>query len=129
VTPLRVEADALHRALFRRPTPERLLTSYEDMAFAYGLSEAGDPLLARAIAQGTDLEALELALRRRDPRNFVTIRMCAVAYLAECDGEHYRDFVNDRPARIRGFATLAAALWRTVRLRARGRRLLRRIDG
>jgi hypothetical protein len=69
-------------------------------------------LLARAIARGADLEAIELALRLTRRQNAITHRVHILSFLIESDAKHAERFRNTDRARLRAFRSLA---WHTLR--------------
>ncbi len=111
---LRVEAAALHRALFGRDVPDEIARHY---AAAHGhaltkVSDAERAWMARAL--GSDLEALEIAVRILRPDPVLTRKMRLLAYVAEAFPGYYGDFVSEEPRRLRTFLALGWHGARTV---------------
>lgn len=109
---LEAEAAAIHRALFGREVPRDLARRYAD-AHPHALTRVTDAeraWMARAV--GTDLEALEVVLRRRRPDHVLCRKFRLLATLSEASPEYYDDFVNETSGRIGAFWTLA---WHGIR--------------
>jgi hypothetical protein len=121
---LREQANRVHQAIFGGDAPGELQRQYALAIASAPLAEAGGVDVERALRSGADLEALELVLRRRQPRNPLTQRFQTMCYLAEARPEYYARFVNDE----RRFAAAAAALLfhavRSAWLYCKGRVLL-----
>lgn len=122
---LRVEANQLHRALFGHDAPEEVQRQYASALADRPLADWPHLDLERLIARGADLEALELALRRRRRRNALTQRFQALCYLAEVRSENFERFVNERRRRPAGWLILGLHVLRSVYKLAKGRRLMR----
>jgi len=118
------EARAVYRALFQRDPSEELVERY--VAALDGVSLAEWPAIdfAALVDHGVDLEALEIAARRRNRRNAVTQRFQVVSYLAEAQAAHFNQFVNDRQQFLAATITLSAHLLRSIYKLLKGRRLL-----
>ena len=84
------------------------------------------PALAELIAHEADLEAAELALRRRDPHNPLTQRFQTACYLAEARPEHYGVFVNEKAAFLPAWLSLSGHALRTAWKYLKGLYLLRK---
>lgn len=84
-------------------------------------------LMRRAIAQDSDVEALEFALRLSNRRNVFTKKLHVLAFLIESDPRYVHRFLNDTPSRARAYLTLGAHTLRAVWKYAVGRRLRRRL--
>jgi hypothetical protein len=70
----------------------------------------GDRLVTRLVERGSDLSAVELALRRRNPTNALTTSALLMLSLAEARPEYYFLFVEEKPSRLRAWTRLAAAV-------------------
>jgi hypothetical protein len=108
----RAEANCLHRALFGRDAPEEVQTQYVNALQGAVLADFPRCDLGRLIERGIDLEALELALRRRARVNGLTQRFHALCYLVEVRPEYYARFVNEPPHFTTGVLVLA---WHVIR--------------
>jgi len=119
------EADHIHRALFGRAAPADLQRQYvsamRDAPVAGALPLALDMLMEA----GVDLEALELALRRRQPRNALTQRFQVLCYLAEVQPANYGRFVTERRRFLAGSLTLGMHIVRSMYKLVKGMWLLR----
>jgi len=122
---LRAEANHLHRALFGGDAPEEVREQYASALQAAPLAEVPRCDLSRLIARGLDLEALELALRRRTRVNALSQRFQVLCYLAEARPEYYSRFVNESPRFLVGWLALGLHAVRSVYKLIKGRCLLR----
>jgi hypothetical protein len=124
------EARALHRALFRTDPPPIVVRRYV-AAYEAGLghgSQAEATWLRRVLAGGADLEAMELALRRRN-RNHVLVRKFRImTYIAEGSAGYEAMFVNDRRRAARALVELALAGSRSIWKWCKGQYLLQRLS-
>jgi hypothetical protein len=124
---LRREASALHRAAFGRDVPEEVAQQYAE---AHGVALLRVDITAskwmqRVLEKGADLEALEVALRSRQPDHILCHKLKLLIYIAEAFPEYYADFVNEERRRAGGFYSLALHGLRTVCKYLKGRWLLR----
>jgi hypothetical protein len=122
------EANAIHRALLGCDAPVDLRHQYASALQMAGLGHRAGIDVGRLIDRDADLEAIEIALRRDDPRNPLTQRFHVVCYLAEVRPENYSRFVNERRRCIAGSLTLAGHLFRSAYKYVKGRCLLRSHD-
>jgi hypothetical protein len=117
------EADHIHRALFGRAAPADLQRQYVSAMRDAPVVSAFPPL-DRLMEADVDLEALELALRRRQPRNALTQRFQVVCYLAEVQPANYGRFVTERRRFLEGALTLGMHVVRSMFKLVKGRWLL-----
>jgi len=122
---LALEANHLHRALFGCDAPEELRCQYADAVTSAPLAAVPPVEMARLIADRVDLEALELAMRRRHPRNALTQRFQVVCYLAEARTGNYDRFVSDDRRIFAAWLTLVGHVVRSAYKLAKGHVLLR----
>jgi hypothetical protein len=125
---LNAEARVLHRALFRSDPSAQIIERYV-AAHATGLgacspAEAG--WLQRVLHNGANVSALELVLRRGNPRHVLVRKFRIMSYIAEGSAGYTRTFLNDRPRRARAYAELFTVLLRTIWKFFQGQYLLRR---
>jgi len=125
---LRVEANHIHRALFGHDAPDEVHRQYASALEALPLADWPRINLERLIERGTDLEALELALRRSRRRNALTQRFQVLCYLAEVRSDNFGRFVNERRRWSAGWLILGLHLLRSLYKLAKGRRLMRMHD-
>ena len=92
------------------------------------LKEAGtvpsvriDLILQRSL----DVEAIEFALRRRNPQNLLTKKLLILCYLAESRGAYFTTFVNEQYRPVRSFIKLSFATFRSVYKLVKGQCLIR----
>jgi hypothetical protein len=126
------ECRRLALSLFGIDPPATLVASYQRAVLqsVAGTGAAADEeRVAAAVRRGADLEALEFAWRRRDPKNLLSRKAHLLAFLLETDPRSVHRFVLERPQRLRAPLALAAALARAPWKAWKGRRLLRRLPG
>lgn len=121
----RDEASHIYRALFGGEAPESLRRLYNGALETGSLAPWPQIDVCRLAAEGADLEAIELALRWREPRNALSQRFQVMTYLAEVRVEHYRTFVNEERRFVRGTLTLAMYTGQSFYRWLKGRRLLK----
>jgi hypothetical protein len=119
------EAENIHRVLFDGAASENLKRRYVD-ALQSALEAADAPKLGPLSTAGSDLEAIELALRRKDAQNPVTQRFRVVSYLAEVEPKNFDRFVAERPQFWRGIRALLRGGLRALYLALKGASLVRR---
>lgn len=114
------EADRIHHILFGVAASAELKRRYA-AAIASVPADATQhgPLTFDA---GADLEAIEFALRRKNPFNPLTQRFRVVTYLAEIEPAHFTRFVTERRRFWAGAGALVRAAVRALVLGAKGAR-------
>jgi hypothetical protein len=121
---LHAEANRLHRAFFGGDAPAEVQRQYASALAAARIADIPHPDLAGLVARGVDLEALEMALRRRLPGNGLTQRFQVLCYLVEVRPDSFDRFVNERPRFASGLLTLALHVARSAYKLIKGRCLL-----
>lgn len=121
------EVYALHRAAFGRDVVGEVAQRYAE---AHGVAllrvdMTESKWMQRVLEGGVDLEALEIALRIRQPDHILCRKFKLLIYIAEAFPEYYADFVNEERRRARGFCSLALHGLRTLCKYLKGRWLLR----
>jgi hypothetical protein len=114
------EADRIHRILFGAAASAELKRRYA-VAIA---SVPADVTQHGALTfdARADLEAIEFALRRKDPFNPLTQRFRVVAYLAEIEPAHFMHFVTEQRRFWAGARALVRAAVRALVLGLKGAR-------
>jgi hypothetical protein len=110
------EASAIHRAVFGREVSEEVAKRYAE-AHGVALSRVDitqSRWMQRILEKGADLEALEFALRIRQPDHVLCQKFKLLIYIAEAFPEYYADFVNEAPRRASAFYSLARHGLRTL---------------
>lgn len=121
---LRAEARWLHAALLGTPCPAEVEAAYLAAHDHYCQGDQDSPLLAAIVERRLDAEAVELALRHRNP---VLSRKCRIlVYLLEARPDSYPRLVNPAPRRLEAWWALGWAGARTVWKRLKGEWLVRR---
>jgi hypothetical protein len=80
--------------------------------------------IQRVLREGLDLEAVEYALRRRDPS--ITRKVQILLYVVETLPQYQDDLLNDRDRRLEGWTRLAVATFRSLWKLIKGRTVARR---
>lgn len=103
------EATILFRNFVDRSAaaPASLLRAYEQCRDQLGLPQ--EPVLDQLMAAGSDLHAVEAAMRRRNPENGLTKRALVMLSLAESHPEFQELFVLARPRRVGAWLQLLSA--------------------
>jgi hypothetical protein len=117
---LRAQANYLHRALFGREAPDEVRWQYARVLHRAALVETPRCDLARLMEREVDVEAMEVALRRRNPSNSLTQRFRVLCYLTEARPEYFDRFVNETPALVVGTLTLWFLTLRSLYKLAKG---------
>ncbi len=121
------ESSAIFRALFGQDIPpilvQRFLPVIERLNATASPAELTEHY--RAIEDGADLEALELAGRLTGRLPLLTRKMQAMVALAETLPENQRFYINQRSSFVTGAAAMAWAAAHTALQGAKGLWLLR----
>lgn len=125
---LPAEADALHWTLFGAGAPAEVKQRYAIALETLPLAAAPQCDLAALSKRNVDLEAMEVALRRNNPFNFLTQRFRVLCYLVEARPDYFHRFVNDRPRFFAGALTLGLMTLRSAYKAIKGKWLVKRYD-
>lgn len=109
-TELQREAEFIHRALFRRPMPPQVGERYAAAHQHFCSDPQSWQTMQTIVRKGLDLEAVEMALRRRDPG--VTRKIQILLYAVEVLPDYQNDILNDRDRPVSSWFRLA---WETLR--------------
>jgi hypothetical protein len=127
---LQREAHLLHRALFRiDPTPQivdRYMAAHEAGLGACAPAEAA--WLERVFVSGADLLALELSLRRQNPKHVLVRKFLIMTYIAEGSPGYAAHFLSLRRRAAPAWLELGLALLRSAWKLLKGQYLLRRFS-
>lgn len=121
------EAEVFHQAVFGRPVPGDIREEFVS-ANKILLKDAirVTPVRINLILERSlDVEAIEFALRRKDPQNLLTRKLLILCYLTESRSAYFRTFVNDRYRPVTGFIKLSFAVVRSVYKLVKGHCLIR----
>lgn len=127
---LSLEAAFFHRKIFGWSGSEEILRAYvaanevllknDDCSTLVNI----DFIVKREI----DIEAIEIALRRKYPQNLLTRKLLILCYLAESRSEYFTTFVNEQHQPLRAFLKLSFVSVRSVYKLLKGRWLLWKYD-
>jgi hypothetical protein len=117
---LAAEADRIHCILFGAAASDPLKRRYAAAIASVpaDVTQQG----ALILDAGADLEAIEFALRRKNPFNPLTQRFRIVAYLAEIEPAHFTHFTTERRRFWAAAGALGRAAVRAVYLGLKGAR-------
>ena len=121
------EAEVFHQAIFGRPAPEDIREAFV-AANNILLKEAGKAPSVRIdliLKRSLDVEAIEFALRRRNPQNLLTKKLLILCYLTESRSAYFATFVNEQYRPVRSFIKLSFATFRSVYKLVKGQCLIR----
>jgi hypothetical protein len=118
------EAEVFHRILFGRAAPDEVRRQYAAALAANPISRGGD--IEALIGAGVDLEAVEYALRKKNPANPLTERFRVLCYLVEARPEYFDRFVAERRSFFSGVLALAFHTVRSIYKAIKGGFLARR---
>lgn len=124
------EAEVFHQAIFGRPVPEGIREAFVS-ANETLLKDAKNvsPVRIELILQRSlDVEAIEFALRRRNPQNLLTKKLLILCYLTESRNAYFKTFVNEQYRPVRAFINLSFATCRSVYKLLKGHFLIRMYD-
>ncbi len=126
----RKEARRIHRHLFASPLPplleERYLKALEHQQAAF--SEEERRAFWKALGRAGDLEALELAARKKRKLRILGSRFQLMVRLAETLPEYQKHFVNTGNRRPAAFLSLFWGMVRTLIKKIKGRIMWSRIE-
>lgn len=121
------EAEFFHQAIFGCSVPTDIREAFV-LANQMLLKDVGnatqvniDLILERSL----DVEAIEFALRRRNPQNLLTKKLLILCYLTESRGAYFTTFVNEQYRPARAFIKLSFATFRSVYKLVKGQCLIR----
>jgi len=121
---LGAEADRFHSILFGGSAPEEIKRQYAAALQALPIAPMGS--LETLVKSGADFEAMELALRKKDPFNPLTQRFRVLCYLAEPRPDYFHRFVAERRVFLAAAAAISFAALRSIYLAIKGRYLVRK---
>lgn len=122
------EAERIYHAIFRKPIPSQVKDRYyraSDILFS-GFSPEENQILKKALRDVSDLEALEIAARRKNKMPLLVSRFQLIVHLAESLPANQSVFVNSSDRRISSYISLVFGGVRTLYKCFKGRFLLRR---
>lgn len=124
----RDEAERIYRAIFKAPIPSEIRERYHQAIHILfpGPMQKEDQVLAELLRTVSDLEALELAARRRNKMHPLVFRFRLMVHLAENIPANQRIFVNSSGRRIHSYISLVLGSIRTLYKFLKGSFLLRR---
>ena len=121
------EAEVFHQAIFGRPISQDIRAAFVS-ANQILLNDALNVTPVRIdliLRRSLDVEAIELALRRRNPQNLLTRKFLILCYLTEARSVYFGDFVNEQYRPVRAFISLSFATCRSLYKLLKGHCLIR----
>ncbi|HLA11537.1 MAG TPA: hypothetical protein VJ023_13200 [Pyrinomonadaceae bacterium] len=120
------EAEVFHQAIFGRPAPNEICEAFVSANRLLKQADKVTPVRIDLILQRSlDVEAIEFALRRRNPQNLLTKKLLILCYLTESRSAYFTTFVNEQYAPLRGFIKLSFATFRSAYKLLKGQCLIR----
>jgi hypothetical protein len=120
------EAVYLHESLFRQPMDAEVAQRYEAAHRKLFPDEKTSATVARLISRRLDVEAVELALRRRPSGFQLTRKIQILCYLVEVRPAYQDHFIATRSSRVNAAISLLDAALRTAWKFCKGEYLVRR---
>lgn len=124
------EADLFHRVLLQEPMPlgirARYVEAHQYVFPANELSSRAQEIetIQRVLDQRLDVEAVEMALRRKSPRHLLTQKIHIFLYLVESEPRYYSRFYNDERKRVRSYLILGLLVLQSAFTLLRGMLLI-----
>lgn len=124
------EADFLHEKIFGRPISEDLRAAFvsANEQLLKDAQEFAAVNIDLILQRSMDVEAIEFALRRTNPRNILTKKVLILCYLTEVRRAYYDDFVNEQYRPVGAFISLSLETCRSVYKLVKGLWLIRMYD-
>ena len=124
------EAEVFHQAIFGRPVPQDIREAFvsANQLLLKDSSKVTPVKIDLILERSLDVEAIEFALRRRDPQNLLTKKLLILCYLAEARSAYFSTFVNEERQPVRAFLKLSLATFRSVYKLLKGHLLIRIYD-
>jgi hypothetical protein len=114
------EAEAFHRVLFDEPIPAEIVGRYiEAHEYVFTASELGrrrheSETIETILRRQLDVEAVEMAFRRKGPRHLLTQKFHILLYLVESYGEYASHFYNRERRLVRSYLVLGLLVLQTA---------------
>jgi len=124
------EAEVFHQSIFGRPVPPDIREVFvtANNILLKNAAKVTPVRIDLIIDRSLDVEAIEFALRRRDPQNLLTKKLLILCYLAESRNAYFTAFVNEEPKPVRGFIQVLLATFRSAYKLLKGHFLIRIYD-
>ena len=121
------EAEVFHQAIFGRPVPGDIREAFvsANKLLLKDNKKVTPVRIELILRRSLDVEAIEFALRRRNPQNLLTKKLLILCYLAESRSVYFGTFVNEQYRPVRAFIKLSFATFRSVYKLLKGRCLMR----
>lgn len=125
-TELEMECLYFSETVFGIHPPQAVVDLYEraHQSIFSNVHDGRHDFIRRAVERRFDVEALEMALRFRDPNNLLSKKLAVLVYVLETHPDTAVLFVNREAARFKAYARLGAELVRSACKWAKGRILL-----
>lgn len=112
---LEKECQYFHRFLFRRDPSAEIKAQYQRANLQFMKEECeNNPLIEKIITHHLDLEAIEIALRRRNPNNILKKKLHILLFLVEVRASYFHHFYNIQDWHLRAFLTLSLSTLRSL---------------
>ena len=124
------EAEFFHQAIFGRPVPQDIREAFvsANQLLLKDTSKVTPVKIDSILERSLDVEAIEFALRLKDPQNLLTKKLLILCYLAESRSAYFSTFVNEEHQPARAFIKLSLTTFRSVYKLLKGHLLIRIYD-
>lgn len=124
------EAEVFHQVIFGRPVPADIRYAFvsANQILLTNASKLTPVKIDLILERSLDVEAIEFALRRRNPQNLLTRKLQILCYLAESRRAYFDTFVNEEHQPVRAFMKLSFATLRSAYKLLKGHFLIRIYD-
>ena len=124
------EAEVFHQVIFGRPAPQDIREAFvsANKLLLTNVSNMTPVRIDVILQRSLDVEAIEFALRRRDPQNLLTKKLLILCYLTEPRSAYFSAFVNEEHQPVKAFIKLSFATFRSVYKLLKGHLLIRIYD-
>ncbi|HKY41674.1 MAG TPA: hypothetical protein VJM50_01160 [Pyrinomonadaceae bacterium] len=121
------EAEVFHQAIFGRPVPTDICEAFvsANKTLLKDTGKATPVKIDLIVERALDVEAIEFALRRRNPQNLLTKKLLILCYLAESRSAYFNTFVNEEHQPVKAFIKLSFATLRSAYKLLKGNFLIR----
>lgn len=130
-TTLLEQVNWIHRCIYGSNAPDFVASRYLNAHLKYPQLNETDKInwLDQAVKNRSDLQALELVLRRQDPDNILTKKFLTLSFIVECSPKYDELYVNHNKQWLSAVVALASAVLFTLFKSLKGRILLSRYHG
>ena len=121
------EAEVFHQAIFGKPVPAEIRDAFitANKLLLNDPTKTAPVKIDLIVERSLDVEAIEFALRRKNPQNLLTKKLLILCYLAESRSAYFKTFVNEENQPVKAFIKLSGTTLRSVYKLLKGHLLIR----